>query len=188
MKIVLIRHGRPTFHLSEKLHYTELAQAVEGYNNAGLTDQTQPADALREIVAQSSHLFCSPLRRSQESVERLANLTHAVTDPVFSEAGLPVLIPLPFRLSVRNWATLSRTLWLLGYHHDDIESYRTTRLRAARAAEMLISHTTENTSVCLVGHGMMNIFIARCLIRRGWLGAKKPDGNYWGYSEYHYRR
>jgi broad specificity phosphatase PhoE len=72
---------------------------------------------------------------------------------------------------------------LFGFSRNG-ESLIDTRIRARQAAAKLIELAEGHRQVLLVGHGFMNRFIARELLRSGWAGPLKPGKGFWGYGVY----
>src|SRR5947209_3581228 len=56
--------------------------------------------------------------------------------------------------------------------------------RAAKAASVLTGRAEESGAVVLVGHGLMNILIARRLRATGWRGPRFPSPQYWTFGSY----
>ena len=65
-----------------------------------------------------------------------------------------------------------------------VDSFRTVRARAATAARLLQERGVHDDVVALVGHGMMNILIARELRAAGWRGPRMPSRRHWGFGIY----
>jgi hypothetical protein len=61
------------------------------------------------------------------------------------------------------------------------------KLRVSLAAEKLIQLAKSHDSVLLIGHGIINRYLAKELISKGWSGGAAPGGNkYWGYRYWEY--
>ena len=106
-----------------------------------------------------------------------------VTESVFEEADLPSRFPLALRLHPDVWGILARGAWLCGWS-GGVEGSAAARRRAAQAAAMLIERSAEHPTIVVVGHGMMNILIARELRRNGWRGPRFPSPRHWSYGVY----
>lgn len=61
------------------------------------------------------------------------------------------------------------------------ESYRSAKVRAELAAEQLVEIAKETGKVVLFGHGFMNLYIRKALIRKGWTINCKSN-SFWGIS------
>jgi hypothetical protein len=77
---------------------------------------------------------------------------------------------------------VSRATWLCGWS-GGIEPIGVARARSLNASRRLIGLANEHGRVALVGHGMMNLLIARHLRRAGWTGHRPPT-TYWGTSQF----
>lgn len=67
------------------------------------------------------------------------------------------------------------------------ESFRASRVRATAGAEMLKNAAVEYGSVLLVGHELINHFIAKELLITGWQGPKSPGKRHWEFGVYQYK-
>lgn len=185
MEIILIRHGKPAFDMGKKFRQSRLATELDAYDAAGLAVDSEPPQALYSKLQQSIKVFSSDLQRALESAAKIVPEADIVTLPLFREAPLPRRLPIPLRLSASTWAVIARTLWLLGYS-GGVESHRQARLRATAATRKLIELAHNGDNIVLVGHGFINLFIAKQLLNQGWRGPKKPESCYWGCSVYQY--
>jgi hypothetical protein len=105
-------------------------------------------------------------------------------EEVFCEADLPYghwNIP---KLPLSVWGVLFRLAWFCGYS-SNVESLLRAEARALCAAKRLLALARKNGSVFLVGHGIMNMLIAKQLLAMGWSGPKRPVNKYWQFSVYH---
>ena len=183
MEIILVRHGKPAFDMRKKFAAKALAAELDNYDASGIAADSHPTQELRNVIQQSASVFCSDFRRSIESIERLHPEGTFTSLPLFREAPLPRHVPIPFRQSAMSWVAIARTLWCMGYA-GGAESYVQARRRAGEAAQHLIQHTREVGPVALIGHGLMNLFIAKYLLNQGWAGPKKHNSDHWGWSVY----
>jgi len=128
-------------------------------------------------------VVCSHLVRSVESAKALGCSEVHVKDPLFCETAIPHFdigsVPLPISV----WIVVLRLLWLFGFSGNG-ESLIDARRRARQAAERLVELAEEYKNVLLVGHGLINHFIAKELQKIGWLGPSKPGNGFWGYGIY----
>ncbi|HBZ17058.1 histidine phosphatase family protein [Pantoea sp. NPDC088449] len=180
MTIILMRHGKPDHPVTGRFTAQALAAWSEGYDQATICDSPPPRSVT--IARQASVIVTSPLPRARSSLARLGLQPQAV-DAVFSEVAMPTL---PFarpHLPLSVWLALLRLLWLCGYS-GHVESVQHARDRARRAADKLVALSQQGT-VLLVGHGIMNKLIARELRKRGWQAEKHASSRHWSSAIYH---
>lgn len=154
---------------------------AKSYELSGIVD-SPPAKSVA-VIQGSRFVVCSHLVRSVESAKTLGCADVHVKDPLFCETALPHFgsgsVPLPIGV----WLVLLRLLWLFGFSRNG-ESLRDARRRARQAAERLVEFAAEHQNVLLVGHGLINHFIAKELLKMGWLGPSMPGSGFWGYGIY----
>ena len=131
-------------------------------------------------------VFTSPLRRSRDSAALLAPDASTVVAAEFREADLPSGFHSGLRLRPELWGLLARTAWFCGWS-TGVDNFAMVRERAAKAARLLQERAAPDDLVVLVGHGMMNILIARELRASGWRGPMVPSRRHWGYAVYERR-
>ncbi len=179
MKIILVRHGKPTYDLRTKVAPKSLKNLAEAYDSAGIENASHPSAELCQLIQSSSKIFTSDLPRSVESAARLSQKP-STSSPLFREIPVPYAIPYPFPLRAISWAVIGRILWYLGYT-GGIESRTQARNRATQAARQLITHANDKGPVALIGHGVMNMFIAKSLTQHGWHSPKKMTPHHWSW-------
>lgn len=181
MKIVLLRHGKTNLRPWPWIRAAELGAWVDAYNSAGIRDSPPPAAAVN-AAGRCNAIVTSGLLRSVESGRALGSKMQ-ISDGLFSEAGLPYRSAAFVRMPPYVWALLFRFCWSLGFKTNG-ESIHAFRVRAQSAARLLMSLAREHGSVLLVGHGLINRFIARELLSAGWKGSGKTKIRHWGFTEY----
>ncbi|MEZ3500267.1 histidine phosphatase family protein [Pantoea sp. KPR_PJ] len=180
MTIILMRHGKPEHRMAGRLNAQALADWCEAYDMALVCDT--PPERSITIARQASVVVCSPLPRARSSLARLG-LHPVEVDALFSEVSLPLVTSPRLELPTLLWLTALRMLWLCGYAGES-ESLLCARKRAARAADKLIALSEQGT-VLLLGHGLMNKMIARELRKRGWQAEKHASSRHWSSAIYH---
>ncbi len=182
MKIVLARHGKPDWDFKTPIPGHALAAWLRGEKDAPLDPRDRPSAELEQLARQATCLIATPLRRSLESARLLAPAAVPLVDAHFQEPDLPCAIRSSVRLSPDVWAWLARTAWFCGWSAG-VEPYKAARARASKAAAVL-SARAEAGIVVVVGHGLMNVFIARQLRRSGWRGPRLPLQRHWAFDVY----
>ena len=183
MKIILVRHGMPAWDFRTPISGREFAAWRQGEDAAPIDPSHRPSAALEGLVRDASCVAASTLRRSLESARLLAPATAPLIDATFREAELPSRIRLGLRLPPELWGLFARSAWFCGWSAG-VESFRAARARAVRAATLLATCAAEHGTVALVGHGLMNVFIARRLRAAGWSGPRLTPQRHWGYASY----
>ena len=183
MRIVLARHGRPAWDFRTPVGGHEFGDWRRGEDNAPLESSSAPPAALVELIHQAKCVFTSPLRRSRESAALLAPGAATVVDADFREAELPCEFHAGARLPPEVWGLFARSAWLCGWAAG-VETFSAARARAAKAAAVLGARAARDGLVVLVGHGFMNILIARQLRAAGWRGPRLPSQKHWGFAIY----
>lgn len=182
MKIVLLRHGEPNVPTTGRILADELARWIDIYNASGIKPESYPSIEVLCIARDCNAVVCSDLPRCIESAATLGVVSQYI-DPEFRELCLPHGHFPWLRLTAQIWAICFRLLWFLGYS-SQCESFAQARRRAENAAHRLEEIAAHQGSVLLLGHGMLNRYIARALIKQGWSGSKYPSDEYWGCDVY----
>ena len=182
-QIILARHGRPAWDFRTPIPGHALAGWLRGEAEAPLDSSPRPSAELERLSRMAKCLVTSPLRRSQDSAQLLAPAKVPLIDPCFREAELPCAIRSGLRLRPDMWAWLARSAWFCGWSVG-VESFSAARERASKAATVLTGHAEARGAVVLVGHGLMNILIARQLRAAGWHGPRFPSPQHWTFGVY----
>ena len=183
MRITLLRHGRPTFKMRGWVQAGDLAQLANTYEYAGI--RNSPSLHAKKHVKNTRVVVCSDLPRSLESAQELG------VDPIFSvnELFRECRVPHPDKgsiiLPMKIWDIVLGVLWFMGFSKNG-ESLREAKYRARVVAIKLIELAEEHDSVVLVGHAVLNKFIAKELVALRWRGPKKPKKHYWAVNVYRF--
>lgn len=177
-----MRHGEPEFRGAGKVSYREMAEWIDSYNRSS-TGSDRPSEMAQILAYRALTFLSSPLPRALSSLKTLGCEPRLI-DEVFREAELPVFRIPGLRLSPFYWAALFRIFWLCGLSGES-ERVSAVKKRAAKAAEILMSAASGSDGpVFLMGHGVINRFIAKELIASGWKEQIRPDTGYWGAGVY----
>ena len=183
MEITLIRHGKPKFELKGKARSREISEIIINYDLSGITGEP-PTDA-KEKALTCSVAVCSDFTRSIESARALGFKDIYLSGPVFREVAIPHFKSGSLSMPVNAWGALLRCMSLFGFSKNG-ESLSMAKKRAQVAATELIDIAHTHKSALLVGHGVINYFIAKELLSRNWSGPSRPGGSYWEYGVYTY--
>ncbi len=182
MRIVIIRHGKPSLPAWPGIKARELGNWIVAYNRAGIAEES-PLKKTINAVKTCTMIVTSDLPRSTGSGKALGLGLPMISNELFREAGLPYGPITLLKMPPKIWAVFFRILWSVGYKKNG-ESIDTFKERSRRAADRLISLAREHGSVLFVGHGLINTFIARELLSAGWKGPGKMSTRYWACAEY----
>lgn len=170
-KILLYRHGKIDFDTGKRIEASNIHEAVREYDAAPLLDELAPETAFKPDI-----LVCSSLKRSIDSAAQLFRQPDVI-DRQFREAELPSIVHLPFTLPVKNLFIVARCIWLLG-GHKDCESIRDFKTRVHEAASTLDHLSKQHKQVAVIGHGILNHYLAHELLRLNFDGPKRPTRPY----------
>ncbi|MEL6456817.1 MAG: phosphoglycerate mutase family protein [Cyanobacteria bacterium J06621_15] len=171
MAIHLVRHGKPTVSLQEKVNRNRFLDFLKRYDAAGITSESIPPENLIAVVQNANIVFTSNLNRTIHSAKILQPQVQPISNSVFREINCWRNFSTNIKLSALNWAIISRLLWELKIS-PIFESPVDTRQRAKQAAELLIQEYHHHGSVVLIAHGGINTFIAKQLRLLGWQGSR----------------
>ena len=183
MEITLLRHGEPEYQLSGRAKAEEISDVVKSYDLSGIRDG--PSEEVMENVSNICTVVCSDLRRSIESAKALGFKEIHHSNSMFREVAIPHFSSGEFSMSIHNWGVFLRVISSFGFSRNG-ESLSMARRRAKEATSDLINIAQTDKSVMLVGHGFINYFIAKELIKRKWVGPVNPGRKYWDYGTYKY--
>ena len=189
MRITILRHGVPDLSGWGKIHSSSMPEWIKAYNSAGV--KNSPHSSCQAMIADGKHNFivCSNLPRSIHSAQIIGYQTPHLVDAIFREAELPdIQIPI-IRLAPHSWSVVFRVFWFAGVSKK-VESLELFKQRISLAAEKLVQLAKQHDSILLVGHGIINRFLAKELIAKGWVGEQGTNGNiyrsykYWEVATY----
>lgn len=180
-RIVLLRHGKPSFELKGNVRAKELSEIARSYDLSGIVG-TPPEETV-VAVQESVFVVCSHLARSVESARALGFTEVHIRDPLFRETMIPHFGRGSMLLPISVWVVVLRLLWLFGFSRNG-ESFLNAKKRAKQATLRLIELAEKHQHILLVGHGFMNYFISKELRNAGWNGPSKLSKGFWGYGIY----
>ncbi len=189
MKIVILRHGKPTLDLekmkSRQGSPAEMGRLFRNYETVELDPDDHPLRTSLDLVADSAVSISSNLPRAVASIQRLGLEHINTTDPLFRESAMPYLNWRRPRLSFYTWAIIFRLAWLCGFSRNG-ESLRAAKQRTGQCADRLETLAKTHGQVCHVGHGIMNRLLIKEMRRRGWMVPEHNGEHYWSCSVLQY--
>ena len=180
MKIVLVRHAKVRMPEMKRLYVSEIKAGVEIYNHAPIETSIPHKSELLALAESSDYFVCSGLSRSEASLALLGK-TPDIQDTIFNELTVPSADWRGVKLPPQAWLVFFRIASLFGYRGGG-ESFADAKARAVQAVDRLTDTKSEAESTMLLGHGLMNRFIARELKRRGWRETKALGKANWSYG------
>ena len=181
MRVILMRHGKPSLPAQKSVSSLEFINWINSYNAADLCVNLKPTKETVQLAQSCNAIVCSSLNRSIFSAKFLGINEVDVIEHQLREMEMPWGNFTNLNLKPKYWAVIFRILWFLGYSKNS-ESFKEAKLRAEQAALLLESTAKEKHTVLFVGHGMLNRFIAKALVQRGWETQKKVGSKYWEFG------
>ena len=185
MEISLIRHGKSKHIDNNKMACHEFNDWIENYNNRGVFEENSyPLETL-EKVSTANIIITSHLKRSIVSAKLLNPNVKAISSSLFRETELraPSKKFWGLKFTPSLWAIILRCLWFTGYSNG-CESLSSAKQRANKAAGELVDYAQKHKSVAFVGHGFINLLIAKELQEMGWKGKRRTDSKHWSCTTY----
>lgn len=174
MELWLLRHGKPDIDCSIAMRTADMYSWINQYDAAGIIDLP---DGSILAACDEKFIVASPMRRARESVIALGRTPDLIIDELH-EARLPVFnIPL-LTLSPLTWAALFRISWMAGCS-GGVATFSAAKGRAKRVSDQLTALTETQGRVVSMGHGFMNLLIAKELQKVGWKIEKNRTSGYW---------
>lgn len=183
MTIILIRHGKPTVSLQEKVKGNQFLNFVERYDAAGIAPDSIPPENIVAIVQKANVIFTSNLNRTIHSAIILQPQVQLINNAIFREINCWRNFSPKIEISAMSWAILCQILWRSKIP-PIAESTNAVKQRAKQAAEILIQNHQLYGSIVLVAHGGINTFIAKELMLLGWQGSQNINNQHWGCTKY----
>ncbi|HEY9577877.1 MAG TPA: histidine phosphatase family protein [Pseudobacillus sp.] len=185
MEITLMRHGKSNHTNKSAVSCSEFVKWVDDYDATGIIQEIALPEQTKEKAKEAKLIVTSTLSRSIQSADRLGIKSFIISDSLFREAEMPVLVSplLNIKAPPSLWAVYHRCLWLMGYKGKK-ESMKGAKERAVKASNRLIELAVEYDHVLLAGHGVFNQFIAWELLKAGWRGNKKTGRHHWSCTSY----
>ncbi len=185
MHITLLRHGKPDFEWERSIKGADLRQIEKEYDTSSIVGN--PPEETLGLVNQHQCVVCSDFPRSIQSAKALGADAIHVSSDLFREMNPPYFdnasIYAPIKMPLKYWVIVLRGLWFLGFSQNT-ESFSNAKARARQASDKLIELAGEHHGVLFVGHGFLNHYVAKELLRRNWTGPRSPGNKYWDYATY----
>ena len=183
MTINLIRHGKPTVSLQEKVKGNQFLNFVERYDAAGIASDSIPPENTVTVVQKANVIFTSNSNRAIHSATILQPQVKLINNAIFREINCWRAFSTKIEISALGWGILCHILWRLKIS-PTAESINAVKHRAKQAAELLIQNHQLYGSIVLVAHAGINTFIAKELMLLGWQSSQRINNQHWGCTKY----
>ena len=169
-EIILVRHALVDVNKNEKISAKDLKAWVEKYDVTALHPKSIPSEELGKIVNEADFLVTSTLIRAIKS----ANFFEKKIDEknaIFNELSLPHITIPYFKFKGKTWLIILRlVMFFRNQQHSEIE----------KASNYLLELSSKHEKVVLVGHGGINYYMHRVLVKQGWKLKKRASIENWG--------
>jgi broad specificity phosphatase PhoE len=172
-EIILIRHGRVDVNADDKIKAKDLEQWVKAYDVAKLDVSSQPSEEVHRLVNQADFLLTSALSRAIESASKFEREIDK-KNVAFNELSLPKISIPYFEFKAKTWLIILR---LVLFFAKNDKKYVENALR------QLLQHSKEHKLVVLIGHGGLNYYLHKALLKEGWSLVEKPSHKNWGLTK-----
>ncbi|MGB6297745.1 MAG: hypothetical protein WBF90_16400 [Rivularia sp. (in: cyanobacteria)] len=85
MSIYLIRHGKPTVSIKEKVRGNQFLDFMKRYDAAGIASESIPPEDLIAVVQKAKVIFTSNLNRTIDSARILQPQIQPISNSIFRE-------------------------------------------------------------------------------------------------------
>ncbi len=177
-QITLIRHAKVDIDDTQKIDIDSLQKWVELYDQADILDKSRPDNEVINIANQADIILTSNLKRAIDSAKRLSVDIYD-KNSLFNESKIPKInIPL-LKLTPKKWLVVLRVLSFLDIGTTNA-TLKESKTQAQKAARKLTNLSNGYNNILLIGHGGMNWFIRKALLKDGWDLMSKPSNKNWG--------
>ena len=155
----------------------------DGYNAAGIHDDSLPPAELVTLAADAHVLAASDMVRAIASAQRLVPGRQPDVSPLLREITLEVPAWIRFPMPILAWDLVSHSLvsWYIASARD----HEFTR-RAREAVEWLSQRAGDAQSVVAITHGGFRRFLDAGLVAGGWARSPGPrtyeNWSVWSYT------
>ncbi|WP_320110484.1 phosphoglycerate mutase family protein [Draconibacterium orientale] len=167
-EVILIRHASVKLEQHGWMGAKKAAELRDDYDTAPIS-QFDPDTVLNKIPQRiTDTVYVSGLSRSiATGLKLFGDSATIVSLPELNEFEMH-MVRLPLYLPFKAWATISRTLWLMGIEKPETESFKEARKRVDDVCSFIEKKAKQNKQVIMVTHGFINRNIANEMEKRGW--------------------
>ena len=169
-EIILVRHALVDVNKNERISAKDLKAWVDKYDVTALHPNSIPSEELHKVVNEADFLVTSTLTRAIKS----ANFFEKKIDEknaLFNELSLPKISIPYFEFKANTWLIILRlVMFFTNKQHAEIK----------KASNYLLELSSKHEKVVLVGHGGINYYMHRVLVKEGWKLEKRASIKNWG--------
>jgi broad specificity phosphatase PhoE len=184
-QIIIIRHGEPAMNKKGWKNRKEAIAYTEMYDAVGVYVFEKKPICLRAYDIPL--IYTSRLPRAINTAEKTIEGELPIMQlDLFNEFERKIIKFPNIKLPMKFWSVSTRMVWIIGFNHQGIESFREAKERAQSAASYLIKKAERDSKTVLFAHGFLNKYIKKYLKKNGYeainLNGHKYLGAYYFYK------
>ena len=181
--LIICRHGKPALSKKVRLNWLGYIDWWKKYDEGGLDKKQKLPKRVSKIASEADVVISSTLRRAVESATLAAGREPDEQWPELVEAALPPPNFGWYMTGPRQWGTIARISWWLGFSGGQ-ETRRDAEKRAEIAADKLTEVASDGKLVFVAAHGWYNRMLKQPLRRRGWTLVESFGDRHWSHRRY----
>jgi broad specificity phosphatase PhoE len=183
-QIIIIRHGEPAMNKKGWKNRHEAIKYVKMYDSVGVYQFDNKPICLRQHDMDTA--YTSKLPRAIDTAEKTLGDEYTLENKsLFNEFERQVIRFPNIKLPGKFWSVTTRLVWMMGFNHSEVESFKEAKERAWKAANFLNEKAVNNGKCLLFSHGFLNRYIKKYLKKQGYealdLDGQKYLGAYYFY-------
>ncbi len=178
MRIVLVRHGRPSLGYAWWIDADGFRRWRASYDAAGLAPGEVPPPELLSLAGNAGVVVASDLPRARASAELLRPGGEIMMSELLRETDFPTPVWSRARLPIPLWYIAASRGWASGKLVSN-EPPAMVHRRAISAAELLAGLSAEYGTVIAVTHGSFRRFLCDALVGLGWGAPERRPLRHW---------
>lgn len=181
--IIIVRHGKPALSRKVQMDWRGYRKWWQDYDAGGLAETQKIPKKVVRLAELADVIISSPLRRAEESAERVSGRVPDKIWPELVEAALPSPKLGSLKLRPKTWGTYARIVWYFGWS-DGMESHSAARARVETACDKLDIEAAGGKLVFISAHGWINRMIKGSLMKRGWKCVSQNGDLHWSFRRF----
>ena len=181
--LIICRHGKPALSKKVRLNWLGYKDWWAKYDEGGLDKKQKIPKRVVKLARDADIVLSSTLIRAVESATLAAGRAPDEQWPELVEAALPPPNFGWYMTGPRQWGTIARISWWLGFSGGQ-ETRREAEKRAELTAEKLTEVASDGKLVFVAAHGWYNRMLKQPLRRRGWTLVASFGDRHWCHRRY----